>query len=68
MRWKIVGYLEKNKIATRMLFGGNMLRQPAYQNIKCRVSGGGLKNTDIVMNNLFWTGVYPGIDKQKINL
>ncbi|MBU1043325.1 MAG: lipopolysaccharide biosynthesis protein RfbH [Candidatus Omnitrophica bacterium] len=61
----IVQYLEQNKIATRMLFGGNMLKQPAYAEIKCRVFGN-LKNTDKVMNNLFWIGVYPGIDKTRL--
>ena len=61
----IVNYLEKNKIATRMLFGGNLTKQPAYENIKCRISGS-LKNTDLVMNGLFWIGVYPGIDKDRV--
>lgn len=61
----IVGYLEGNKISTRMLFGGNLTKQPAYSNIKCRFSDN-LKNTDLVMNNLFWIGVYPGITKQMI--
>jgi dTDP-4-amino-4,6-dideoxygalactose transaminase len=65
-RRDIVDYLEKNKIATRMLFGGNLTKQPAYQNIKCRIFGS-LKNTDLVMNNLFWIGVYPGLNKTKIN-
>lgn len=62
----IVNYLEKNKIATRMLFGGNLAKQPAYQNIKYKTVDS-LKNTDLVMNNLFWIGVYPGITKEKID-
>ena len=63
-RADIVNYLEKNKIATRMLFGGNLTKQPAYENTKYRIASG-LKNTDLVMNNLFWIGVYPGITKEK---
>ncbi len=59
----IVNHLERNKIATRMLFGGNLIRQPAYSNIEYRVMGS-LENTDLVMNNLFWVGVYPGINKE----
>lgn len=58
----IVKYLEGHKIATRVLFGGNLTKQPAYQNAKYRVSGD-LKNTDLVMNNLFWVGVYPGLSQ-----
>jgi CDP-6-deoxy-D-xylo-4-hexulose-3-dehydrase len=65
-RAEIVNYLEENKIATRMLFGGNLTRQPAYENIKYRIFSS-LKNTDLVMNNLFWIGVYPGITKEKLN-
>jgi len=60
----IVDYLEDHKIATRMLFGGNLTKQPAYINTKYRVSGK-LRNTDLVMNNLFWIGVYPGICKEQ---
>lgn len=65
-RNEIVDYLEKNKIATRMLFGGNLTKQPAYENTKYRISGS-LKNTDLVMNNLFWLGVWPGIKKPQID-
>lgn len=64
-RADIVNYLEKNKIATRMLFAGNITKQPAYQKTKYRIFGT-LKNTDLVMNNLFWIGVYPGITKKQI--
>jgi len=62
----IVNFLENNKIATRMLFGGNLIRQPAYEDVNFRVAGS-LENTDLVMNNLFWIGVYPGIAEQKMN-
>ena len=63
-RSEIVSFLEKNGIATRMLFGGNLTKQPAYLKIKQRIYGS-LKNTDLVMNNLFWIGVYSGIDKAR---
>lgn len=65
-RGKIVNYLEENKIATRMLFGSNLIKQPAYENIKYRVFGS-LRNTDLVMNNLFWIGIYPGITEEKLS-
>ena len=64
-RNNIVNYLEQNKIATRMLFGGNLIKQPAYKKVKYRISGT-LKNTDLVMNNLFWIGVYPGINRSML--
>jgi CDP-6-deoxy-D-xylo-4-hexulose-3-dehydrase len=64
-RADIVNYLEEHKIATRMLFGGNLTKQPAYAGMKYRVAGK-LDNTDLVMNNLFWIGVYPGITKEKL--
>jgi len=65
-RSDIVNYLEKNKIATRMLFAGNITKQPAYLNIKKRIYGC-LANTDKIMNDSFFVGVYPGIGEEQIN-
>ena len=65
-RDEIVAYLEENKIATRMLFGGNLIKQPAYKDIKRRIHES-LENTNLVMKNLFWIGVYPGITREKMD-
>ena len=62
-RNEIVQNLEMPKIATRMLFGGNLTKQPPYIGKKNWVVSD-LKNTDYIMNNSFWIGVYPGITKE----
>jgi len=64
-RDELVKNLEENKIATRMLFGGNLTKQPAYAGTICR-NEDSLENTDIVMNKLFWIGLYPGLTDEII--
>lgn len=61
----IVNFLETNKVATRMLFGGNLTKQPAYKDIDFKLEDS-LVNTDKVMEKLFWVGVYPGITEEKM--
>jgi len=59
-------YLEGNGIATRRIFGGNLLLQPAYRKIKHKVIGR-LSHTNYAMENAFWIGIYPGINKEQLD-
>lgn len=59
-RNEITEYLERHKIATRLIFAGDLTRQPAYKDVPYRVSGD-LKNTNVVLTRSFWIGVYSGI-------
>ncbi len=65
-RNEAVAALEERKIATRLLFGGNLLRQPAYRNVPHRVVGE-MRGADYVMNNVFWIGVYPGLSEAHVD-
>jgi CDP-6-deoxy-D-xylo-4-hexulose-3-dehydrase len=65
-RKDIVNFLEEHHIATRPLFAGNVLRQPAYRGIDCRVIGK-LENSDRVMTSSFFVGVHPGLTEDMLN-
>jgi CDP-6-deoxy-D-xylo-4-hexulose-3-dehydrase len=64
-RKQLVDFLESRKIATRLLFGGNLVRQPAYLDVPSR-SVGDLSNSDFVMENTLWLGVYPGLTEEML--
>lgn len=64
-RNELVQFLNQNKIHTRNLFAGNIIRQPAFEGVEMRIVGD-LKNTDYVMNNTFFIGLYPGNGKAEI--
>jgi CDP-6-deoxy-D-xylo-4-hexulose-3-dehydrase len=64
-REKMVEFLEANKVGTRLLFGGNLTRQPAYRQVEYRIHGS-LANTDQIMRSTFWIGVHPALDDARI--
>jgi CDP-6-deoxy-D-xylo-4-hexulose-3-dehydrase len=66
MRDQIVKYLNEKKIGTRLLFGGNLIRQPAFVDTPRRIVGS-LDSTDIVMRNTFWVGVWPGLNDSMLD-
>ena len=65
-RVDLLSYLDQNKIGTRLLFAGNLTRQPYLIGQKYRVSGE-LTNTDKVMNQTFWVGVFPGLQQEHLD-
>ncbi|HHH41704.1 MAG TPA: lipopolysaccharide biosynthesis protein RfbH [Chloroflexi bacterium] len=65
-REDLTRFLESRNIETRLLFAGNILKQPAYRHIRHRIVGD-LPNTDRVMRNAFFVGVYPGLDEARLD-
>ena len=64
-RERMVSFLEDHKVGTRLLFGGNLTKQPAYRDSEYRVHGN-LENTDRIMSKTFWIGVHPALDSARI--
>ena len=70
-RNKIVQYVEEHGVQTRMLFAGNLIKHPCFDEMRKTGEGyrvvGSLENTDRIMNNTFWVGVYPGMNDEMID-
>jgi CDP-6-deoxy-D-xylo-4-hexulose-3-dehydrase len=65
-RGDLINYLDQNKIGTRLLFAGNITKQPYMSGRNYRISGD-LTNTDIVMNQTFWLGTFPGLEHEHLD-
>jgi len=65
-RVELTKYLDQNRIGTRLLFAGNLTRQPYFEGVEYCVSGE-LTNTDITMNQTLWLGIYPGLDHEHLD-
>lgn len=65
-RREVIRFLDERQIDTRLLFAGNLTRQPAYRDVEWRAVGN-LPNTDLVMNHVFWIGVYPGLSGEMLD-
>ena len=70
-RNEVVKYIEGHNIQTRMLFSGNLIKHPCFNEMRLKGTGyrvvGELNNTDRIMNDTFWIGVYPGMTDEKID-
>jgi len=65
-RVDLLKYLDQKKIGSRLLFAGNLTKQPYFVGREYRVVGN-LKNTDLIMNNTFWLGIYPGLSEEMLD-
>ena len=65
-RHAFIKYLDSHKIGTRLLFAGNLVKQPYFQDVEFRISGD-LTNTNITMNKTLWLGIYPALGKEQLD-